>query len=111
MKNDCTFETYTSEDGEALKLGLVGLSLGLYKEFIEPQITAERAWAGLIGGIALYEAIAPKNHLLSEGVDRMIEKHPIATRAVIGYTALHLANALPKQLDLFHKFTNTSDRL
>lgn len=97
MKNDCTFETYT--------LAAQGLVRGVFREYIEPQITAERAWAGLIGAIAVYEALAPDNHLLSEGVDRMIDKHPIATRAVIGYTSLHLMNLLPKKLDLFHHTT------
>ena len=95
MKNDCTFETYT--------LAAQGAARGIYKEFIEPQITAERAWLGLVGGIALYEAIAPKNHLLSEGVDRMIEKHPVATRAVIGYTAAHLMGLLPEKFDAYSR--------
>lgn len=104
MKNSlCTNELYNSENREALKLGLVGLSLGVFKEVIEPQITAERAWLGLIGGIAIYEAIAPKNHLLSEGVDRMIEKHPVATRAVIGYTAAHLMGLLPEKFDAYSR--------
>lgn len=88
---------------ETYALATYGLAKGVYKEYIEPQITAERAWAGLIGGIAVYEAIAPKNHLLSHGVDRMLEKHPIATRAIIGYTALHLVNAIPEKYDPISK--------
>lgn len=96
------------ESREALLLGAVGAARGIYREVIQPEITAERAWAGLISGIVLYEAVAPQNHLLSEGVDRMIDKHPVATRAVIGYTALHLCNAFEihpvlKKIDIFSK--------
>lgn len=92
-----------NENLEAWGLGLAGLSLGVYKEIIEPHVTAERAWLGILGGVAIYEAIAPKNHLLSEGVDRMIEKHPVATRLAIGYVSAHLINVLPEKFDLIHR--------
>lgn len=93
---------------EAYALGGVGLVKGLYEAFSELP-AGDRAWIGVIGSIGVYEALAPSGELLSESADRMITKHPIATRAVIGYTALHLMNLLPKQVDLFHRLSKTFD--
>lgn len=93
MKN---FETYA--------LAGVGLVKGVCELFSELP-TGDKAWMGILGSVAVYEALAPKGELLSESVDRAIEAHPIATRAVIGYTCLHLTNLLPPKLDLFHQLT------
>lgn len=68
----------------------------------EGSVTANEAWLALGAGILAYELIAPPGQLLSESVDRGLEKHPLLTTVVIGYTALHLANLLPKNADLFH---------
>lgn len=92
-------------DAKYLPLAAVGLAQGAYKYYVEPQITAERAWLGLGAAILAYEIACPQDHLLSQGVDRAIEKHPVATRLAIGITALHLANALPRQLDPFYQLT------
>ncbi len=51
------------------------------------------AWVGIIGGVIAYDYLAPEGGTLSEGVDYALEKHPIATVAAIGMTALHLLNA------------------
>lgn len=61
--------------------------------------------AAVIGGVALIDYFAPSNETISEGTDRLIEKHPVLTRAVIAYTALHLCNLLPEKFDLFHQLT------
>jgi hypothetical protein len=64
--------------------------------------TAETAWIVLLAGVTAWELLAPTGHLLSEGVDRAIERHPVITRAAIAVTALHLMNLLPSQVDPFH---------
>lgn len=70
-----------------------------------PSRPAEKAIKVGTLAIAAYELLCPPEETISEGTDRYIEKHPILTRAIIGYTALHLMNWLPKELDLFHQFT------
>lgn len=96
MKNFENLETYA--------LAAYGLAKGLFEEFNNLP-AGNKAWLGILGSVAVYEALAPKGELLSESVDRAIEAHPIATRAVIGYTCLHLTNLLPPKLDLFHQLT------
>lgn len=78
-------------------------------ERLRNKLTAEKAIKYGSVAIAAYEIICPDTHTISEGVDRLIEKHPILTRAVIGYTALHLMNLLPEKLDLFHQATKIKD--
>ena len=78
-------------------------------ERLRKKLTAERAIKWGAAAIAAYEIICPDTHTISEGVDRLIEKHPILTRAVIGYTALHLCNWLPEKLDLYHQATRIKD--
>lgn len=65
-------------------------------------VTAERAWAAMVASIIAYEVAAPPQQLLSEGIDRLLIRHPIATHAVIGVTALHLLNLLPDRADPLH---------
>lgn len=89
------------EGAEAWILGTAGLVKGLYEE-VKPN-TAGKAWAWMFGAITAYELTCPKGELLSEGVDRAIDKHPIAVPLAIGYTALHLANRLPESIDVFHR--------
>lgn len=60
---------------------------------------------GTLAGVALWDVFCKDGETWSEGVDRFIEKHPVATPLAIGYTALHLANMLPERLDLFHQAT------
>lgn len=93
------------ENLETYALAGVGVVKGACELFRELPV-GDRAWIGLLGSVAVYEACAPPKQLLSESMDRMIAKHPIATRAVIGYTALHLANLLPPKIDIFHQLTN-----
>lgn len=66
-------------------------------------LTARRAWLGIAAGVLAYEVVCPEGELLSEGVDRALEKHRLATLMAIGVTALHLANLLPEQIDPFHR--------
>lgn len=93
MKNFENLETYA--------LAAYGLARGLFEEFNNLP-AGNKAWLGILGSVAVYEALAPKGELLSETVDRAIQAHPIATRVAIGYTALHLGGGLPKRLDAFN---------
>ena len=93
------------EDLETYTLAAVGGLQGAFKYYVQQELTAERAWGVLGLSVLSYEAACPRGQLLSEGVDRAIEKHPIIVPAVIGYVALHLMNALPQQVDLLHQAT------
>lgn len=98
------------ESSEALALGVIGAIQGVFREVIQPELTAERTWVGLGVVIGLHEALCGSNEMLSHGVDRMIEKHPVATRLAIGVTALHLANLLPEKIDPISRFANLVKR-
>jgi hypothetical protein len=87
-------------------LAAAGALGGAWKYYVRPEITAPRAWAVMAAGIVAYELAAPPGELLSEGVDRALEKSPLAkaaTLVLIGATALHLANALPDAIDPFKR--------
>jgi len=81
---------------------------------MKPEQVAGIAWAGIIAGVAAYDYLAPEGGTLSEGVDYAIEKHPIATVAAIGITALHLLNAYEawgiQHLDPIHQVANLARR-
>lgn len=91
---------------ETYALAGIGAVTGVFKYYVQPELTAARAWAVLGASVALYEVLCPKDEMLSHGVDKALEKHPVAVTAAIGYTALHLANLLPTELDLFHHTAN-----
>lgn len=57
------------------------------------------AWIAVLGGILTYEALAPHEELMSEAVDRALERYPWTTRIAITYLGLHLANLMPPQID------------
>lgn len=56
--------------------------------------TAGFMWGLILGQVVLWELSCCEGQLLSQGVDRAIVKHPVATRLAIAVTALHLANVL-----------------
>jgi hypothetical protein len=96
------------ETVEAYTLGAIGAVEGINRYYVKPYLNEHpgvTAWAILMGGVAAFDALCPKGHTLSETADSAIEKHPLMTRAVIGYTALHLMNLLPEKVDLFHQAT------
>lgn len=72
-------------------------------EHIAPHLNARRGWLAVAGLVTAYELTCPDGELLSEGVDRALQKHPVLTTLAIGYTAAHLANILPEEVDLFSK--------
>jgi hypothetical protein len=65
-------------------------------------ITGERAWLILGVAIFVYEVAAPPDQLLSEAVDRWLDRHPWPTRLVVIATAAHLLNLLPTRVDPFY---------
>jgi hypothetical protein len=89
------------EQTETYALAAVGAAEGFYKYYLKPELTAKRAWAAIGIGVMAYEMACPPGELLSEGADRLIRTRPNLTRAAIGVTALHLANAIPERIDPF----------
>lgn len=73
-------------------------------------IRGEHAWIALGLYVIAYDAIANEGELLSEVVDRFIEKHPAATRVIVIGVAAHLMNLIPPQVDPLHKMAITTRR-
>lgn len=94
-----------NENREALLLGAYGAAKGVFKEVVQPEITAKRTWLAIGATVVAHEIACNRGELLSEGWDKIIDKHPIMGRAVPLYTAAHIANVLPPKLDLFHLLT------
>lgn len=65
-------------------------------------VRAEQAWLALGVIIVGYEILAADGQLLSEAVDRALEKHPVLVRAAVLLLAGHLINALPNKVDPIH---------
>jgi hypothetical protein len=95
----------TRETVETYALATAGAIEGVWRYYVQPELTARRGWAAIGLGVLAYEMSCPQGELLSEGANRAIERHPLLVKAAIGYTALHLMNALPEQVDLFSQFT------
>lgn len=75
--------------------------------------TSTKAWAVLLTGTALYEALCPLGETLSEGLDDFVDR-PVG-KAVIGaigiITVAHLCNTLPEQVDPFSKLGGFKERI
>jgi hypothetical protein len=99
-----------TENGEAYLLAGIGAAEGVWNYYIKPELKAGRMWCAIGATVLTYELICPKGELLSEGVDRAIEDHPIIVPLAIGITALHLMNKLPERIDPFHRFIDLIKR-
>lgn len=64
---------------------------------------ADWAWGALAAAVLGYELAAKPGELLSEGVDRYRQRHPVATASVIVYVALHLLRLWPSTFDPLHQ--------
>lgn len=64
---------------------------------------ADWAWSVLAAAVLGYELAARPGELLSEGVDRYRQRHPVATASVIVYIALHLLRLWPSRFDPLHQ--------
>lgn len=85
----------------------LGIAEGAWRYYVRPELTAKRAWLVMAGSIALYEWVCPPGELMSEGADRLINKHPAAGRAaIIGLgvvTTAHVANMFTDRRDPFKR--------
>lgn len=63
------------------------------------------AWAGLVGGVALYDVLAPDGETLSEGFDRLMETRQgkLAAIGAVAIVGAHLLNLLPQKYDPIHR--------
>lgn len=95
------------ESVEAHALGAIGAIGGAFKYYVQPELTAKRAWTALGVGIALYELCAPQGELLSEQYDRWLDNDRTRAIALGGavITCAHLINALPPRVDPLHQIT------
>jgi len=91
------------EDYKVLPLAVVGAVAGGFKYYLRPEMTAKRGWIAVGAVVAAHEVLCEAGETLSEGVDKALESHPVATSLAIGYTALHLLNKLPAKLDIFNQ--------
>jgi hypothetical protein len=55
-------------------------------------LNGDRAWLALAVLVLIYEISCREGELLSQAVDRYLERHPWLTRFVVIQTALHLLN-------------------
>jgi hypothetical protein len=92
------------ETANTYGLAAVGAAAGAFKYYVRPELTAKRAWIGIGLGVLAYEVAAPEGELLSEGVDRALERSKLWALPV-GYVALHLINLLPQRADGLHLIT------
>ena len=72
---------------------------------------SKAAIAGIIGGVALYEAFCPKGELISEQVDRAMESKlgRIATHALVWSVAGHLTGVIPEKYDWLHRMASLKE--
>jgi hypothetical protein len=66
-------------------------------------------WAWM--AILAYELFCPPGEMLSESLDRKLDRLPRLTEALIVYCALHCANRLPSRLDMFHQTARVLGRV
>jgi hypothetical protein len=88
-----------------------GAASGFLKYYVRPEMTATRGWAAVLALAGLYEVLAPEGELLSEGVDRALEKRKALTVSAIGLVSLHLCNLIPEKYDPLHQGLELIKRL
>ena len=72
-----------------------------------------KAWAALIAGTALYEALCPVGETLSEGLDDFCDKPigKVVVGAIGAVTVAHLINVMPERIDPYHQMSLIKERL
>ncbi|WP_280465855.1 DUF7427 family protein [Nocardia brasiliensis] len=65
------------------------------------KIQAWHLWAVVGAVVVAAELLAPPGQLLSEGVDRALERRPLLVRIAIELVARHLLNDIPPSIDPF----------
>ena len=71
---------------------------------------ADIAWSSLAALIVAYEACSPPGELLSEGMQRYRQRHPIIADAAIIYIAAHLMRKWPRPIDPLHRLATRLGR-
>lgn len=88
-------------------LATTGAIEGAFKYYVQPELTAKRAWSALVIGTLAYELTCGEGQLMSEGADRFINKHPYMGRFAIAGLGLvitsHVANLVSEDKDLVSK--------
>lgn len=91
----------------AYGLAIAGAAEGVARYCVKPLTheirPATKAWAMLLVSVVAYDLLCPSGETLSEGVDVMLARHPVATASAIGITSLHLMNMLPETVDPWHR--------
>ena len=64
-------------------------------------LTAGNGWKAIVAGVLAYEALCVEEELLSRGMDRLLEKHPVWPRIAVLVVAFHLVNWIPERVDPF----------
>lgn len=73
-------------------------------------LTAGNGWKTIVAAVVAYEAVCVEEELLSRGMDRLLERHPVWPRVAVIVVALHLINFLPERFDPFAIAVHTSRR-
>lgn len=67
-------------------------------------ITARKTWLFMTALVLTHEFVCPPGELLSDGVDRGLQKHPVLVYGFTAVTVAHLLNWLPPKLDPYAGF-------
>ncbi|MBF6428668.1 hypothetical protein IU440_28745 [Nocardia cyriacigeorgica] len=62
-------------------------------------MTGKQAWAVIFGLVVFHEVVCDDGQLLSEEVDRALEKHPVLVYLFTLVTVAHLLNWLHPRVD------------
>ena len=93
-------------DYRLLPLASIGIAKGFYECYVKELQPSTKAWIVLASGVIAYDMTAKPGQTLSEGVDRYLERSPVAkavTLGAIAITAGHLSNLIPEKYDPIHR--------
>lgn len=90
-------------DLRALPLAAVGAVSGAFRYYVRPELTAKRGWALIAATVIAHEIFCPPGELLSEGADRLVDRHPLLTRAAGLMVASHVLNLVNEKADPIHQ--------
>lgn len=71
---------------------------------------SDRAWFTFVAAVVVWDALCPRDEMLSDASRRYMIAHPMLTGAAICYTAGHLMHKWPTRVDLFTLAAKTVGR-
>lgn len=74
-------------------------------------LTAGQAWTAIACFVLFHELTCQPGQLLSEGVDRGLEKRPVLVYSFITITVAHLLNQIPLRVDPYSRLFQLIQRL